>query len=164
MAWTRKDDHWAILFYENKTGNHNWTPEEVAKFLLDGNHVTPPQAPTPLAMLTRRIASAARRRERGIGDALDHRLHVPYRVEINGDVQLRWVSLDGTGMTEDIFNDAMHLRHDLAVNVLVRIAADIEYIRKQHPAWSVRPLDTDLTQEVQWRLPVPSEGEDRKAG
>ena len=156
----------AILFFENKTGRHDWTPEEVATWLLDNGHVVPPQPPTALELLTRRIAkSASAARTKDAGAAVEHRLHVAYRAIVNGEEQMRWVTMDGPALTPEMLNSSASRRKDQAVNILACIAADIAHARLRHPDWEIRALDPNLTDELTWRLNAPpDEGEARKAG
>lgn len=163
MDWTKLDDRRAILYFENKTGILDWTPPEVARWLQEHSSIVMPTPPTPLELLTQRIARAAGRAlDRDDGAPVDHRVHLTYREEVAGDVQRKWVDIDSPTLTPEKLADSVHLRREQALNILVRAAADVEHIKRTRPGFGVPVVDGDLAEEVKWRLNTP--GEDGQQG
>jgi len=165
VDWTKVDDRRAILLYENKTGKLDWTPGDVAKWLQD-NGATMPIPPTPLEMLTQRIARAAGAAlERDPGATVEHRVHLACPTTVNGEKQMRWVDMDSPALTPEKFMEAEHARREQALNILVRRAADFEHVRRMRPNWDLSQPDANLEWEVRLRLNLPpDEGEATKTG
>jgi len=150
-----------IRHYRDVTGNKEVDMHEVAKFAAEQGWPLPTPA-QPIDLLAKEFSRAAREEMRH--DVVTKR---PYRANHaftvkQGDKQMTlWIDIDEAPrkpMAMSVTN-----RREQVVSDLVQVSFDVEHWNRINPHDEPIVVETDLTDDVQWRMNAPEDDEEAAA-
>ena len=154
-----------IRWYQDETGILEFQWDDVTAW-AEKKGIEMPVPPTPQEMLTRKFQRAARserRNDPSMGSS--YRGTLAYERVIDGQIEFFWFDADGPAATYANMKKADNLRREQMINDGVQRAATNRQWNMTHPGQEQLDTDSDLTEEVTWRLNAPGEAdEDEKAG
>ena len=154
---TRKQLIYRVMrLYKEQTGKTEVDLNEVAKFAHEKLGFKLPTPPSPLALLAKEFAQAAREQIRH-----DEQTGRPYRVNHvirvkQGSIQLNlWIDIDEA--TRKNMRKSLIMRREQMVDDGLMVTYDADHWNRVHPHEKPIIIPMDFTEDIQERKNAPSE-------
>jgi hypothetical protein len=155
MRRRKMEIHAIINHYLDTTKKSEWKMEEIAQWAAD--HGWPlPQPKTPLELLAQEFSRAAREVVRKDGKTgRSYRAYHAFKPD--GQQLTFWVDIDKA--PRKYMHKSAIQRREQVVGDVVQLYLDLEHWNRVNPREEPIVMPTDYTDDVNWRLAAPDEGE-----